>query len=62
MVADTDGILRLRHAIDAAMELEFELARGANKLPSMAPPFHPSPRIDGAELTALIDKLDRHRT
>lgn len=61
VAADADGILRLRHAIDSEMEHEFELAKGANRLPSMAPPFHASPRIDAAELTVLIDELERQR-
>ncbi|HEX2212625.1 MAG TPA: hypothetical protein VHH12_04035 [Mycobacterium sp.] len=61
VAADAEGILRLRHAIDSEMELEFELAKGASKLPSMAPPFHAAPRIDAVELTALIDELERYR-
>jgi hypothetical protein len=61
VAADAQGILRLRHAIDGDMERELGFASGANKLPSMAPPYHASPRIDAAEITALMDELEWHR-
>jgi hypothetical protein len=57
VVADAKGVLRLRHAIDEDLERELAYAKGANKLPSMAPPYQASPRIDAAELTALTDEL-----
>lgn len=61
VAADSQGILRLRHAIDDDLARELELAKGALRLPSMAPPFHVSPSIDVAEVAALIDELAWHR-
>lgn len=61
VAADDRGILRLRQAIDDEMAREIEFAKGALKCPSLGPPYHGSPSIDAAEMTALLDELAWHR-
>jgi hypothetical protein len=60
VVPDAQGILRLRHVRDEELRRELGFAKGATALPSLAP-YHFSPPIDAAEITALVDELAWHR-
>ena len=53
---DANGILRLRHAIDDEMERDLLHGKDA-ATPAMAPPYHRSPEISAADVTALIAEI-----
>ena len=55
VAADADGILRLQHAIDDEMEHDL-LAKAATK-PTVVEPYHRSPSIGPADVTALVYEL-----
>jgi hypothetical protein len=56
--ANTDGgVLRLRKAIDPAMEHELELTKGELALPTLAIPTHQSPSIDPEDVQSLLEEL-----
>jgi hypothetical protein len=60
VAADARGILRLRHAVDDTMMRELDFAKGALKCPTLAPPYHLSPAIDAADVSALLDEFEWH--
>jgi hypothetical protein len=57
---DARGILRMRQAVDDTMMRELEFAKGALKCPTLAPPYHLSPTIDAADVSALLDEFEWH--
>ena len=57
---DSRGILRLRQPVDDAMMRELEFTKGVLRCPSLATPFHRSPAIDAADVSALLEEFEWH--
>jgi hypothetical protein len=58
--SDERGILRLRPAADHEVEQEFELLKGAVKMPTLALPIVHAPALSPVDAQALLNEIAWH--